>query len=72
MKRTDKEIKTAIKKLEEAHSMGGYRKSDKIAALEECLELDEEEIDAKIEEIIENDYEINAVYDWAINGRDSF
>jgi hypothetical protein len=71
-KRTDKEIKDKIKFLEGAYSMGAYRKEDKIDALENCLTMDEEEIEAKIEEISDTDYDIYAVYDWVINGRDSF
>ncbi len=72
MKRSDKEINRAIAELEKAHSMGAYRKDDKISALQKCLEMDEEEIEEKIDEFMESDYDLYAVYDWAINGRDNF
>lgn len=75
MKRSDKEIKVEIARLEKIKDngkMGAYRAYDQIEVLAECLSLDEEEIENKIEEIADTDYELYAVYDWAINGRDNF
>lgn len=72
MKRSEKEIKKRIKELENAYSMGGHRKDEKIEILEECLELDEFEIEERADEYIDSDYDLYAVYDWVINGRDCF
>jgi len=74
MRRNDKEINKAIKDLENKRegSMGAYRASKKIEALQECLELDEEEIQNKADALADSDYELYAVYDWAIEGRDNF
>jgi len=75
MKRSDKEIKAEIARLEkikDSGKMGAYRAYDQIEALQNCLAMDGEEIEGKIEEIADTDYEIYCVYDWAINGRDSF
>lgn len=74
MKRSKKEIKVKIKEFERLATtgkMGGYRANEFADALRECLEMDEEEINNKIDEIIETDYKLYAVYDWAIEGRDN-
>jgi len=73
MKLTDKEINKKISELEaiaDHGSMGSYKAYEKINALKECLRLDEDEIEGKIEDIIDSDYDLYAVYDWAIGGRD--
>ncbi len=72
MKRTDKEIKKAIATVAKSYFMGADCKEEKIATLEECLELDEADIWEKIEEYIESDYDLYVVYDWVIGGRDNF
>ncbi|KKM52770.1 hypothetical protein LCGC14_1554590 [marine sediment metagenome] len=75
MKRSDKEIQKKIDELEkvkDSGKMGAMRAYNFISALTDCLEMDEEEIDGKIDEFIETDYDLYAVYDWAIEGRDNF
>lgn len=75
MKRSNKEIKAEIKRLDkikDKSTMGADRAYDKIEALEECLTLDEFDINDKIEDLVDTDYDIYAVYDWAVKGRDNF
>ena len=72
-KRGDKEIKAKIEeldKIKDSGKMGADRAYEKISALEECLELDEEEISAKGDDLADSDYALYIVYDWAISGRD--
>jgi hypothetical protein len=66
MKRSQKQIQKEINrltKIKDNGKMGARRAYDFIAALTECLELDEDSIQSKIEEFIEKDYELYAIYD---------
>ncbi len=73
IKEINKKIAELVEHCEKANGIfGGGRAGEFADVLEQCKDMEYDEIMGKIEDVIETDYELYAVYDWVVNGRDDF